>query len=830
MAQTKPKTGAASDPSDWLDHDVPNRLPIIPLVSSVLFPGGVLSLQVGIDRNVRLLKSLHDDQNLIAAFCQKSGDKENPRPEDLSQIGVLAAIVQRLPLSSDRYQLFLQGRHRVELVQMLQTEPYFEGRLREIAPKPIPKTAKTDSLMNKAMSLFEKLVESDSKYSSELLNILRMNISEGPDTFADLLSSFVNFPLEEKQLLLETVNPVERIELLVDWISRDLGKATVDRELQRQIQSGIDRRERENYLREQLRVIQDELGDSNPAEREADNYRDKIEALPIADDHKQQLRREVNRMTQLSPSSSDYAVIRGHLDTVLQVPWAEKTEDRLDLKKAEEILDQKHHGLEKVKERVLEFLAVLKLKGDLKGPILCFAGPPGVGKTSLGAAIAEALGRKFVRMAVGGVTDESEIRGHRKTYIGAMPGKLIQSYIQVGVNNPLIMIDEIDKIGKDYRGDPASALLEVLDPKQNHAFVDRYLEIPYDLSHTLFIATANMLDTIPGPLRDRMEVIRLSGYTENEKLQIAKKHLIPELLGDHGLRPEQISLDDETILAIIRDYTAEAGVRNLERKLANVMRKIARKVASATPEQPAEANFKVTKDDLESYLGLQSFEHEFAERSPEIGVATGLAWTQFGGEIMFIEATRMPGNGRTTVTGQLGDVMRESVSAAYSYVRSKAAELEIDDRLFSDHDIHIHFPAGAIPKDGPSAGIAIATCIASVMGERPIRHDIAMTGEITLRGKVLSVGGIKEKVMAAQRANIKTVVLPEGNRKDLTEVPEEVKEGLTFIFAERVEDVWKEAVIPLHVIRTRDRKFDEAEYRADRERQRDRDRERPENR
>src|SRR6185295_4933134 len=525
-------------------------------------------------------------------------------------------------LSSDRYQLFLQGRQRVELVQMLKQDPYFEAQLREVAPRPIPKNVKTDTLMNKAMSLFEKLVESDSKYSNELLNILRMNITEGPDTFADLLSSFVNFPLEEKQLLLETVNPIERIELLVDWISRDLGKANVDRELQRSIQSSIDRRERENYLREQLRVIQDELGEANQGDREADTYRDRIEALPLAEEHKLQLRREVNRLGQLSPSSSDYAVIKGHLDTVFQVPWTEKTEDRLDLVRAEEILDARHYGLEKVKERVLEFLAVLKLKGDLKGPILCFAGPPGVGKTSLGAAIADALGRKFVRMAVGGVTDESEIRGHRKTYIGAMPGKMIQSYIQVGVNNPLIMIDEIDKIGKDFRGDPSSALLEVLDPKQNHAFVDRYLEIPYDLSHTLFIATANVLDMIPGPLRDRMEVIRLSGYTESEKLNIARKHLIPELLENHGLDPEQVTLDDEAIMTIIRDYTAEAGVRNLERKLATVLRKIARKVASG--EDASATRYDITSKDIEGYLGLQSFEHEFAERHPEIGVTTGL--------------------------------------------------------------------------------------------------------------------------------------------------------------------------------------------------------------
>ncbi|MGZ8833420.1 MAG: LON peptidase substrate-binding domain-containing protein, partial [Thermoanaerobaculia bacterium] len=426
MAQTNKGKTPASNASQWVEMDVPSKLPIIPLVSSVLFPGGVLSLQVGIDRNVRLLKSLPDDQNLIAAFCQKSGDKESPRPEDLSQIGVLAAIVQRLPLSADRYQLFLQGRQRVELAQMLQTEPYFEGRIREVIPKQIPKTVKTDNLVNKALHLFEKLVESDAKYSNELLNILRMNVAEGPDPFADLLSSFVNAPLEEKQLLLETVNPIERIELLIDYIQRDLGKATVDRELQKTVQSSIDRRDRENYLREQLRAIQDELGDTNAAEREADTYRERIEALPLGEDHKTQLRREVNRLSQLSASSSDYAVIKGHLDTVFQIPWTEKTEDRLDLTRAEEILDDRHFGLEKVKERVLEFLAVLKLKGDLKGPILCFVGPPGVGKTSLGAAIADALGRKFVRMAVGGVTDESEIRGHRKTYIGAMPGKLIQ--------------------------------------------------------------------------------------------------------------------------------------------------------------------------------------------------------------------------------------------------------------------------------------------------------------------------------------------------------------------------------------------------------------------
>jgi len=802
------------DLSEWLEVDVPSRLPVIPLVSSVLFPGGVLSLQVGIDRNVRLLKSLPEDQNLIAAFCQKSGDKENPKPEDLSQIGVLAAIVQRLPLSADRYQLFLQGRQRIELVQMIQFDPYFEAKVREVIPPPVPKNVKVSTLMARALSMFEKLVESDSKYSSELLNILQMNLNEGPDLFADLLATFVNLSLEEKQHLLEMVNPIERIEQLIEYIQRDLGKATVDRDVQKQIQSSINRRERENYLREQLRVIQDELGETNSSEREAESYRERVEALSLPAEATEQIKREISRMAFLSPASSDYAVIKGHLDTVLQLPWNTKTEDRLDLEKAAEILDAKHYGLEKIKERVLEFLAVLKLKGNLKGPILCFAGPPGVGKTSLGQAIADALGRKFVRMSVGGVVDESEIRGHRKTYIGAMPGKLIQSYIQVGVNNPLIMIDEIDKIGKDYRGDPASALLEVLDPQQNKAFVDRYLEIPFDLSHTLFIATANMLDMIPPPLRDRMEVIRLSGYTEKEKLEIARRHLIPQMLLDHGLDASHLKFEDDAILLIIREYTGEAGVRNLERKLATVMRRVARKVAS-----DGLIDVVVKLADLEAYLGPPTFEHEFAERSPEVGVTTGLAWTSTGGEIMFIEATRMPGSGRTTVTGQLGDVMRESVQAAYSYVRSKAKELDIDDKMFAEHDIHIHFPAGAVPKDGPSAGVAIATTIASVMGEKPVRHDVAMTGEITLRGKVLSVGGIKEKVLAAHRANLKKVILPVGNERDLADVPQEAKDSLEFVFAARVEDVWAEALIPLYVVRNAERRFDQAEYDAERSHQ-----------
>ncbi len=797
--------------TEWLETEVPKRVPVLPLVSTVLFPGGVLSLQVGIESNVQMIRALPEDQQLVAAFAQKSGDRENPTPEDLSEIGVIAMIVQRLPLAEDRYQIFLQGRQRVRRKSLVKEGPFYIADVEPVTPAELSED-QSSQLMQKAVSLFERLVETDRRYNDELLEVLQMNMSEGPNLFADLLSSFIpDLSLDQKQELLESTDALRRIEILLGLMRTDLGKAHVDLELQREIQNSIKRRERESYLREQLRVIQDELGESQSADREIDTYQRKIEELPITQDHREQLLREVSRLRILSPASSDYAVIRGHLDTVLSLPWEGSSESTVDLAEAERILEERHYGLGKVRDRVVEFLAVLKLKGDLKGPILCFVGPPGVGKTSLGKAIADALGRRFVRMSVGGVTDESEIRGHRKTYIGAMPGKIIQSYIQVGVNNPLIMIDEIDKIGKDYRGDPSSALLEVLDPEQNSAFVDRYLEIPFDLSHTLFVATANALDWIPGPLRDRMEVIRLSGYTREEKLEIAKRHLLPKLLEDHGVTGEQFQIDDEAVQVIIASYTAEAGVRNLSQRLATVIRKVARNIAT----DGGESSFRVQASEIEDYLGLPQYEHEFAERQPEIGVTTGLAWTSYGGEIMFIEATMMPGNGRITVTGHLGEVMRESVQAAHSYVRSKAADLEIPEKRFSDFDIHIHFPAGAIPKDGPSAGVAIATTIASIAGEKPVRHDIAMTGEITLRGKVLSVGGIKEKVLAAQRAQIRTVILPEGNRKDLTEVPEEVRNQLEFIFVSKVEEVWQHALIPLYVVRDGGRKYDMREFEAE---------------
>ncbi|MCM2315675.1 MAG: endopeptidase La [Thermoanaerobaculia bacterium] len=767
-----------------------DRVPVIPLSSAVLFPGSVLSLQVATSKSLEALRSLAEGETLVGAFVQSRGDNDAPRPGDLCRTGVLATVVQKLAIAPGRVQLFLQGRARIRADEFIQAGPLLEARV-WLAPRVEPPDAETATrLVEKAGYLFEKLVESDARYGSELVGVIRSNLASGAEIVADLLSTSIHANVEEKQSLLEALDPLERLEKVIRLMQKDLSRAVIDRDVERQTQLSINRRERERYLREQLRVIQDELGDT-PLENEVDSYVERIDKLPLEDDQRLQLRREIQRLSLLSPGSSDYAVIRGHLDTVLQMPWTESTEDQLDVERAAQLLETNHHGLREVKDRVLEFLSVLKLKGDLKGPILCFVGPPGVGKTSLGKSIAGALGRKFVRLSVGGVTDESEIRGHRKTYVGAMPGKLVHSYIQVGTHNPLVMIDEIDKIGKDFRGDPASALLEVLDPQQNSSFTDRYLEVPFDLSRTLFITTANVLDDIPPALRDRLEVIRLAGYDETEKLQIAKRHLMPAILADHGLTPAYLEIDDEAMSSIIRDYTAEAGVRELTRRIASIVRKVARRIVTE-----GLVSESVTKANLASYLGMATFEHEFAGRAPEIGVATGLAWTSVGGEIMFIEATRMKGSGKTTVTGHLGEVMRESVQAAYSYVRSRAGELGIDETVFTGHDIHIHFPAGAIQKDGPSAGVAIATAIASVMAGRPIRHDVAMTGEITLRGKVLSIGGVKEKLIAASRAHIRRVVVPMGNRKDLTELHGEVRRGLDIVFAERVEDAWCEALMP----------------------------------
>ena len=771
--------------------DLPEALPILVLRSAVLFPSGVIGLQVATDRSLRMVEALPTGTTLVAIFGAKSGELEPAALTDFAEVGVLAEVVQVLRLGEDRQQLFLHGRERVQLEALLRTDPYFVGRVRRPAPRRLPSRLELDVLISKALDAFQALASADDRYNRETVELLRMNVEAGPDVFSDLLATYLNVPVEEKQRLVEMVNPGERLQLIFDLIEQEVARVAVDRDIQSRVKTEIEEKKREYLLREQLRIIRSTLGDDRGPEREAEQFRERIEHLPVDDESKRVLRNECNRLSVLSEQSAEYPVLHSYFETVFALPWMDRTKDSLNLAKVERTLDRNHHAVSEVKQRVLEYLAVAKLKGKLAGPILCLVGPPGTGKTSLARSIAEALGRRFIPLPLGGLNDESEIRGHRKTYVGAMPGKLIAAYQRVGSKNPLILLDEIDKIDSNYRGDPAAALLEVLDPEQNTAFLDRYLGVPFDLSETLFIATANRLDTIPSPLRDRLEVLTLAGYTEDEKLEIARRHILPEALAEHGLEPGSLQPTAAALQRIVRCYTSEAGVRDLHRRIAAVCRKVARQRAAGDMT----AKKRLDADDVERFLGPVLYEQEFAARSPELGLATGLAWTGAGGEILFIEAARMSGHGKVEITGHLGDVMRESVQTAYSYVRSRARDLEIPDGAFASHDIHIHFPAGAIPKDGPSAGVAVATCLASLLSGRPVRHDVAMTGELTLRGRVLSVGVIKEKVLAAHRARIKTVVLPFGNKKDLTDLPADVQSGLRIVLAKDVDDVWAEALL-----------------------------------
>jgi len=775
------------------EPELPPALPILVLRSAVLFPSGVIGLQVATDRSLRLVESLPPGNSLVAIFGAKSGDSEPTTAESFAPVGVVAEVVQVLRLGEDRQQLFLHGRSRVRLAGLLQSDPYFVGRVRPVRAPKLPSAIDVEVLIARALDAFESLSAADDRYSRETVELLRMNADQGPDLFSDLLATYLNVAVEEKQRLVETTDPIERLAALVDVIEQEMARVAVDRDIQEKVKTEIEEKRREYLLREQLRIIRETLGEDRGPSREAELCKEKIEHLPLDDESKRVLRAEADRLAILSEQSAEYPVLHGWFETVFALPWKERTTDTLSLQKVERVLHRRHFGIDEVKQRILEYLAVAQLKGNLAGPILCLVGPPGTGKTSIAKSIAEALGRRFIPITLGGVSDESEIRGHRKTYVGAMPGKLIAAYQRVGSRNPVMLLDEIDKIDQSFRGDPSSALLEVLDPEQNKQFLDRYLSVPFDLSETLFIATANRLDTIPGPLRDRLEILTLAGYTEEEKLEIVRRHVLPEALAEHGLAAGSVTLAPAAVHRLVRCYTSEAGVRDLERKIASVCRKLARQRAAG--DASAAEKLRLETADLEKFLGPPLFEQEFAERSPEIGLATGLAWTGAGGEILFIEAAQMAGGGKVEVTGHLGDVMRESVQTAHSYVRSRARELGIAPETFASHDVHIHFPAGSIPKDGPSAGVAVATCLASLLSGRPVRHDVAMTGEITLRGKVLSVGGVKEKVLAAHRARIKTVLLPIGNKKDLGSLPEEVRKRLRLVLVDRVEDAWEEALI-----------------------------------
>jgi ATP-dependent Lon protease len=771
---------------DMLACDIPAELPVIPLASTVVFPQMVVNLQVVRKKNLNLIRDM-EPESIIGLVVQKSSSIDVPPIEELSTIGVAARLVNKINVSGNTIQIILLGLRRFKIASYNQTEPYLKARVACIDEKE-DESMEANMLMGNALHLLENLIQLDPRVPGEILNLIKNNLS-GPGNLADQVANHLNFELEEKKEILTTIDPLGRLKVAIRLIEKAIGLAKAGQEIKEQTEDEIRKAQREFFLREQLKVIKKELGEESETAATVRELREKIEKAGLPEEAKKDAEKELGRLEMVNPASAEYNVITTYLDWLATLPWATLTVDRLDVKDASRILDRDHYDLEKVKDRILEFLAVRQLKSDMKGPILCFYGPPGTGKTSLGRSIAEALGRKFVRMSVGGMRDEAEIRGHRRTYVGAMPGKIIQSLRRAGSRNPLFMIDEVDKIGMDFRGDPASALLEVLDPEQNGTFTDLYLDLQFDLSRVMFITTANRLDTIPDPLRDRMEILHLPGYVEEEKLDIARQFLIPRQITDHGLTKEQITITEDALKEIIRGYTSDSGLRKLEQQIATICRKIAKEIAMGRPKART-----VDPKDLGEFLGPIVYIPEVAERTDEIGVSTGLAWTSSGGDILFIEASRMKGNGVLSITGQLGDVMKESAQAAMTYVKSHSRELEIDESLFEKTDIHIHVPAGAIPKDGPSAGVTIVAALASLMSQRPVRHDLAMTGEVTLRGKVLPVGGIKEKILAARRAGIVTVLMPARNEKDLVDIPAHIRKQMKFVFVREVGEVLEHAL------------------------------------
>jgi ATP-dependent Lon protease len=768
-------------------RSLPPELPVVALREFVIFPSMFTPLDVGRPKSVRAVDAVAADLRMFLTVMQKDKDIQDPKPpDDLYTIGTLVAILRMKRASDGRIQLLLRGLARVRIDEWTQTDPYLKARY-TIIDETTEMTVEVRALMGSVLQLFQQMVQLSPHLPDEASAIAAA--AETPAQLADIIVTALNLSAQERQRFLETLDPVQRLRDLLPLLSREVQVLELTQKIQEQARQELDKAQREFILRQQLREIQKELGET--PEAEVEELRQKIEEAGMPDEVKEVALRELDRLSKMHPAAAEYTVSRTYLDWLISLPWSKVTEDNLDIANAKRVLDEDHYDLDDVKERLLEFLAVRKLKQDTKGPILCFVGPPGVGKTSLGQSIARALGRKFVRISLGGVRDEAEIRGHRRTYVGALPGRIIQGIRQAGTKNPVFMLDEVDKLGFDFRGDPAAALLEVLDPEQNHSFVDHYLDVPFDLSQVLFICTANITDTIPPALLDRMEVIRLPGYSHEEKLQIARRYLIPRNLNEHGLTDEHLEITDDALSVIVRQYTREAGVRNLNREIANICRKVARRLAEGVSEKVV-----VTPDNVSEFLGPPKFVEDFAERQPRVGVANGLAWTPFGGSVLVVETTKMPGKGNLILTGHLGEIMKESAQAALSYVRSRSEQLGISEDFFAKHDIHIHVPAGAIPKDGPSAGITMATALASLATGRPVRPDLAMTGEITLTGRVLPVGGIKEKVLAAKEAGIHEIILPAQNRKDLTEIPEHIRNALTFHFVENMDEVLELALQP----------------------------------
>lgn len=763
-------------------QDIPQVLPILPLRNSVFFPGGVLPLAVGRQKTIALIKDAVRDDQVIGVVTQRRAEEEDPGSADLYSMGTVARIVKLLKMGEDNYSLVVQGLARFRVLELVQENPYLKARIEPVEDKTAAENVEVEALGINLKKLAREVIELMPELPAAATELVE-SITH-PGHLADLIAANVDVPIEEKQAVLETVDLKARMKLVLELLNRKREILKLSNKIDSAVKGEMSKTQREYYLRQQLKAIKEELGEMGEDEEELDELQERLKKAGLPPDVEKVATKELNRLKTIPAASSEYTVARTYLDWIADLPWSKQTEDNLDIENARQILDADHYGIKKVKKRILEYLAVRKLKNDMKGPILCLVGPPGVGKTSLGQSIAKATGRKFVRLSLGGVRDEAEIRGHRRTYVGALPGRFIQSMKKAGMKNPVMMLDEIDKLGADFRGDPSAALLEVLDPEQNSTFSDHYLDVAFDLSKVMFIATANQLDPVPGPLRDRMEIIELTGYTFEEKQQIARIHLIPKQLKEHGLTTDHITIDDAALLTLITTYTREAGVRSLERRIADVCRAVAVDVASGKTERQ-----DINTERVKEILGPDQYYSEVAERTEVPGVATGLAWTAVGGDLLFIEATKMAGKGGMTLTGQLGDVMKESAQAALSYLRAKADQLGISPTFLEKTDIHLHFPAGSIPKDGPSAGVTILTALTSLMTGIRVRSDTAMTGEATLRGLVLPVGGIKEKVLAAHRAGIKRIILPERCRKDLIDVPEQAKKELEFIFVTKMDEV-----------------------------------------
>jgi ATP-dependent Lon protease len=766
--------------------ELPATLPVLPLKETVVFPQSMTPLAIGQERSVKLIDDVVAGDRLVALVTARDSSIESPGWNDIYEIGTVAIIHKMIRVPDGTLRILVGGLHRIRIAKHISDDPYLVAEL-EAVPDEHVETPEVEALTRNVQGLFSKII-SLAPYLPEELSLAATNVDD-PSALAHLVASTLRtIPTVERQKILETVDVEQRLRQISAILSREVEVFELGSKIQSQVQSEMEKGQREYFLRQQMKAIQEELGEGDPDQAEVKELRERLEAMTLPEDALKAAERELGRLERLPSAAAEYGVIRSYLEWILTLPWSTVTEDNLDLDNARKVLDADHFDLDKVKERIIEYLAVAKLKKEVSGQILCFVGPPGVGKTSLGQSVARALGRKFVRMSVGGVRDEAEIRGHRRTYIGAMPGTIIRSIRDAESINPVILIDEIDKMGADWRGDPSSAMLEVLDPEQNKTFRDHYLDLPFDLSKVLFICTANTADTIPGPLYDRMDTISLSGYTEAEKLGIAKKYLLPKQLGAAGLKRAQLTLSDKVLRTIIREYTREAGVRNLERRLADVCRKAATQVAKGKTQKP-----RIDEKKLREWLGPPRFSGEVRKRTSAAGVATGLAYTAAGGDVLFIEAAAYPGKGNLTVTGQLGEVMQESARAALSWVRSHSDQLGVEENWFGEHDIHIHVPAGAVPKDGPSAGVTMATAIASLVRGEPVAEDVGMTGEITLTGQVLPIGGIREKSLAAQRAGLKRVILPRENEAELSELPPETREAIEFIPADTIEDVFAAA-------------------------------------